>query len=181
MEANDYFQSFEEYFWHWEDAGEIIAMPSGLTVAYKDYVTEVLGHLQSQGLPPYGSLLLAIIATNPNASNAFEHGFPLMAVRLKSKEVNTATLAQMERALPFLKILSQVPNEYKQGIKRVQLFQTLFLGCHNGVSPGKAAKLLARYKQATGQVRFLEKCPLTRRFFTRISRPFFCWAKNTPR
>jgi hypothetical protein len=62
-----YFQSYSNYFWQWEELHSVISIPGESTIAYTDYAAEVIKQLAPQGLPPFGSLLLAIVATNPRA------------------------------------------------------------------------------------------------------------------
>lgn len=165
MDYNRYFQSFEKYFWHYEDGGEVIVMAGGTTIAYNNYVKEILGYLKEQGLPPYGSLLLAIVATGPNGESILERGFQVMLSDSKTPQIDREVISV---AKPFLNMLASAPSEYKQGIKRMQLLQTIFRDCHNNVSGEKARKMLNSLDedlQANKHLNFLARKPFNNLVF----------------
>lgn len=120
---------------------EVIAIPGGNSIAYSNYLGDILEKLSPQGLPPFGSLLLAIIATNPNGGTSIDHVYSLVSSRLKTTD--DVTLA---KAIAFLKLLSEVPNEYKQSQKRILLLQALFERSHNGASSKRSVSICAAYK-----------------------------------
>lgn len=133
--AHYYFQSHQEYFWelHYSDS-YIFEIPNGGTIAYANWVEEVLEFLSDQSLPPFGSLLLAIAATNYEPQGALNS----IKQILKAKEVKRAfpnvNLYNVDSAFGFLSKLVQLPNEYKSEDKRKLLFQTIFKDCHNRIS-----------------------------------------------
>jgi len=153
MEFQKYFQSYEDYFWEWdnqifseESVFESITIPSGQTIGYEKFVFEILEYLSEDSIPPFGSLLLAILATNPENEKAIEVIHDLV----KSKNIVT-TFPQSQSfrvgaSIDFLKLLSSLPNEYKVGEKRMKLFQTIFHECHNRISTEKSKKILEEYK-----------------------------------
>lgn len=131
MSAPHYFQQYEGYFWQWEDEGEVISITGGNTIAYRQYIAEILQRLADPGLPPFGSLLLVLIATNPQAEAS------LMTVRrLVEKALERADYLgePLKSALAYLTQLSTLPVKYKQGKNRQLLLQTLFADCHNRLS-----------------------------------------------
>ncbi len=128
MIAQDYFQSYQPYFWQWEDNTEVLAIPGGNTITYRNLVKETLISLAPQGIPPFGSLLLAVIATNPNAKEAVQQ------VERILKPYQTAQYDIISNTLSFLTRLSLVPQNYKIGNNRFLLFQTIFQNCHNCLS-----------------------------------------------
>ncbi|WP_052259452.1 ribosomal protein L7/L12 [Flavobacterium sp. KMS] len=152
MEFLNYFQSYEDYFWEWENkilsedsVFETITIPNGQTIGYEKFVFEILEYLSDDSIPPFGTLLLAIVATNPENEQAIE----MIHNLVKSKNIVTAfpqsQSFRMGASIDFLKILSSLPNEYKVGEKRMRLFQTIFHECHNRVSSEKAKNLLEEY------------------------------------
>lgn len=126
MKFYDYFQSYQNYFWQWEDNTEVIAIPQGNTIAYMEYINEVIEKLSPQGLPPFGSLLLVILATNPGGKESIEQVNSILSDTLK-----TADNIQLANATKFLKSLSEIPDEYKRGKKRILVFQVIFENCHH--------------------------------------------------
>ncbi|KOY86779.1 hypothetical protein AD998_12065 [bacterium 336/3] len=135
--ASHYFQASEDYFWQWEDNGEVIAIPNGETIAYKAYILEILEYLAPQGIPRFGALLLALIATNNNAH---------LESITQNLSKNGAHMKIVEQALEFLKILSSLPPEYYKGQKKLILLQTIFKDAHNNLSQKQAEKILRIYK-----------------------------------
>jgi len=154
MEFQRYFQSYEDYFWEWdnqifseESVFETITIPNGQTIGYEKFVFEILEFLSDESIPPFGSLLLAVAATNPESEQAIE----MIHNLVKSKNIVTAfPQSQSFRtgaSIDFLKMLSNLPNEYKVGEKRLKLFQTIFHECHNRISKEKAKKFIEEYKE----------------------------------
>jgi len=154
MEFQKYFQSYEDYFWEWdnqifseESVFEAITIPNGRTIGYETFVFEVLEYLSDDSIPPFGSLLLAIAATNSESQQAIE----MIHNLVKSKNIVTAfPQSQSFRtgaSIDFLKMLSNLPNEYKVGEKRLKLFQTIFHECHNRISKEKAKKFIEEYRE----------------------------------
>lgn len=124
-----YFQSYDDYFWQWEDNTEVIAIPNENTIAYTKQIVELIPFLAPNGLPPFGSLLLAIVATNPNGKASIDTIYALLQNTLKTTDDRC-----LSNAIEFLKIVSDLPEQYKSGKKRILLFQTLFNDCHNKYS-----------------------------------------------
>lgn len=153
MEFQKYFQSYKDYFWEWDNqifsevsVFESITIPNGQTIGYEKFVFEILEFLSEDSIPPFGSLLLAILATNPENEQAIEMIYNLV----KSKNIVTAfpqsQSFRIGAGIDFLKMLSHLPDDYKVGEKRLKMFQTLFHECHNRVSSEKAKRIIEEYK-----------------------------------
>jgi ribosomal protein L7/L12 len=140
MDINSYFQSYHNYFWQWEDDVEVIGIPNNNTIAFRGLVVDILEILAPQGLPRFGSLLLAIIATNPNGKMDANVVSDIMNHALEDYEETT-----LFQAITFLKLLSEIPNSYKSGNKRILLFQTIFTNCHNINSVKNSLKIRDEY------------------------------------
>ncbi|UUC44914.1 hypothetical protein [Flavobacterium cerinum] len=153
MKLQQYFQSYENYFWEWENeirtsdsVFEALVIPEGNTIAYEQFVMETLDLLAIDGFPPFGSLLLALIATNSNATESLTQVFEI---------INNSYTVKKEPTYPkgftyahnFLKTLADLPTEFKQGDKRKQLLQTIFKNCHNRVAAHTAQSIMLSYKE----------------------------------
>ena len=136
MNPVSYFQANNDYFWQWEDNMEIIAIPSGSTIAYQKYIRQVLQALAPQGLPPFGSLLLAIIATNPENKADIR-----MVEKYLSSSLDSYSKSLPE-AITFMRTLAQLPEKYKTGKDRIYVFQTIFQDCHYIYSLDDSAKIV---------------------------------------
>jgi len=127
MNFYNYFQSYDHYFFQWEDDAEVLAISEGNTIAYREYLVDVLEKLSHQGLPRFGTLLLTILATNINGkSNVLAFEKLIENIEL-DKEFRQSVIF-------FLLNLTQLPQKYKEGNNRLMLFQTLFLNVHNAIS-----------------------------------------------
>ncbi|MBF4469819.1 ribosomal protein L7/L12 [Flavobacterium sp. HJJ] len=153
MEFQRYFQSFADYFWEWDNqifssdsVFETITIPNGPTIAYEKFVFEILEHLSQNSIPPFGTLLLAIIATNHDSDQAIA----MIDTWAKSREISKTFPVEhsfrLGAAIGFMKQLSALPDDYKSGEKRLKLFQTIFEECHNRISSDRAEKILDEYK-----------------------------------
>ena len=160
MEFQKYFQSYEDYFWEWDnqiyapdEVFEAITIPNGSTIGYEKFVFEILEFLSDDSIPPFGSLLLAIIATNPENGPSIQMVYDL-AKRKESadsfrtaKSMETSNFFRIGSTIGFMKILSSLPEDYKTGEKRMKLFQTIFQDCHNRISSDKAKKVIEDFKK----------------------------------
>jgi hypothetical protein len=126
----NYYQSYSNYFWFWEDNYQLVEVPLGGTIAYKAYLDQLLKELEVQGIPPFGSLLLAIAATNPNAKDNLEliedAAYQQITSWGNTKRVEQEHLHILYDAIDFLNELMDLPEQYKQKEGRKILFQMLF-------------------------------------------------------
>lgn len=146
MTVEQYFKSYEDYFWQWEEGTEVIAIPQGNTIAYKVFTIETLKRLLPIGIPPFGTLLLTIMATNPTASvdlKFLEESFDEKFFGQEDSEFRNIRY----EAFDFLKKLVALPESYKTGGSRSELFFTLFTDSHNRISTKKATLLFKEYEK----------------------------------
>lgn len=159
MEFQKYFQSYEDYFWEWDnqifspdEVFEAITIPNGATIGYEKFVFEILEFLSDDSIPPFGSLLLAVIATNPENCASIQMIYELAKAKESAetfrtaKSIETSNFFRIGTSISFIKILASLPDEYKVGEKRMRLFQTIFHKCHNRISGEKAKKIIEEYK-----------------------------------
>jgi hypothetical protein len=139
---NDYFQSSEKYFWQWEDDGAVVAIPQSNTIAYRDYLGDIIEKLSLQGLPPFGALLLVITATNPNGAASLDAVYRIVSDALKTTDENVLT-----RAINFLKLLAELPQPFREREKRMLILQVLFERCHNVISVKSSKAVVQQYKE----------------------------------
>ncbi len=138
-----YFQSHMAYFWTWEEDADVISVPGGSTIAYRAYIAEVLSILKLQGIPPFGSLLLAIVATNKNAGPAIDHIEEILKAQLRSQGTEeNAEPEFFENCIAFMRLLAKLPANYKSAENRHFLFQWLFADCHNIISKKNAEAIV---------------------------------------
>jgi hypothetical protein len=139
MTLYEYFQSTNNYFWQWEydadsEGFNVIGIPEGNTIVYREMVVDIMDKLSHQGTPPFGVLLLLLIATNPNGEEDIKKIDRKLTDYLIYSENTTnsnAVSIMVTMATQFLYLLTQLPKEYKIGANRVLLFQTLLQNSHN--------------------------------------------------
>jgi MoxR-vWA-beta-propeller ternary system domain bpX0/MoxR-vWA-beta-propeller ternary system domain bpX1 len=122
----NYIRCNENYFWHWEDNATVLAIPNGSTIAYRELVIELLDLLSPQGLPRFGTLLLALIATKHNSTQELKRVQEIVAAALHTKGVTDSDIITLQKAIDFLLLLSSIPNHYKFDKKRILVLQALF-------------------------------------------------------
>lgn len=153
MTLYEYFQSTHNYFWQWEydfeetDDNEIISIPRGNTIAYKNMVIDIIDKLSLQGTPSFGALLLLIIATNPNAQHDINKIDNFIKTYLIKQTLFTSRNSTIvSDTIDFLHLVSRLPKEYKVGANRILLFQTLMQKNHNSVSYKKIRPIVNAIK-----------------------------------
>lgn len=168
MTLYEYLQAYKTYFWEWQDNGEVIDIPGGSTIAYTKLVKELLAGLAEQGFPPFGSLLLAIIATNDTAEGALKQIEEYITNWLIGENQLTADHSKLlTEAFDFLGKLAGLHPRYKSGKGRLMLFQTLFRNCHNMVSIIKAKKALYIFQELLSINKMLKTAPVHPGVFAR--------------
>lgn len=150
MDIQHYFRSYQDYFWQWEEQTNVLAIPKGNTISYKAFAIDILERLSTIGAPPFGALLLTIIATNTTASTDLKHIEQDFDAKFMGQEDGEFRNTRHE-AFDFLKKLSNLPAKYKTGKERIELFFSIFMDCHNRISTKKITKLLAEYNQKKEQ------------------------------
>ena len=170
MELIEYFQSYENYFWEWvtdqdlrDNSGyhenNLISIPNVGTIAYRPYLIEILKELQGQGIPPLGSLLLVMYATQEGYLNL--DGVFYFLRRLK-KEKNNQINDNIKDACLFLENLSKIGRSLKKGQNRINLLQTIFKDSHYLMSTEKSGYIIKSFNRGPQELFHAAiKIPLT--------------------
>lgn len=138
MIAVTYTQTYHGYFWQWEDGGQVAAMAipgTNATIAWRPYIADVLQLLAPQGIPPLGTLLAVIAATNPNGTENIEYianGLLSLAKQNRDEDI-------LADACNFLRILAALPADVKAGNNRKLVFQSIFHKSHKLLSLSDSA------------------------------------------
>jgi ribosomal protein L7/L12 len=132
MNVVDYFQGHQDYFWQWEEDAEVVALQGGSTIAYRAQIVLLLNTLAPQGLPPFGSFLLALVAINRSADSELSF-IKNNLINYWEKKAPTST-EFIKSAFQFLQVLKDLPYEYKTGERREIVLRTIFANCHNPIN-----------------------------------------------
>ena len=133
MAFDDYFIHSKDYFWEWENNGEVVAIPNGSTIAYKELIIKSLEALSYQGLPRFGSLLLVLSALNPDPNNSISH-IKSIFEKYGDGKINK----NVEATFQFLENLKSLPEKYKTGKYKNLLLRAIFESSHNSISIKKS-------------------------------------------
>ena len=149
MRSFSYFIRNDYYFWTLVEDGAVIAIRGGDTIAYSEFVIRMLEDLADQGLPPFGSLLLAIIATNHSTNDLIGQVELLIrrSITGKGQQYVENRLKVLDETVRFLKLLDSLPVKYTTGKIRVQLFQLLFADCHGKLSKDVSLQIISGINQ----------------------------------
>lgn len=128
MKAKDYFCSYENYFWTWEENSEVITIRSGSTIAYREDLINHLLAIAENGLPSFGSILLTIVALNENNDNSLGQVYSIF------QNNNFYIPDTCKEAFQFLTTLQSLPKEFKHASRRQILLRTIFEESHNRIN-----------------------------------------------
>lgn len=157
MNAREYFQSYERYFWEWEDDLGVqetypyqntISIPNVSVIAYRGYALELLEQLAIDGIPLFGAFVLVLYA----AAKKDTSGFDGVSYYLRNNNHHAYNVAE---AIDFLQKVDRVNDKYKRGKNKLLLLQTIFKNAHNKVSQKDAQNIL---KEIGADVHLLEDC-----------------------
>lgn len=138
MDVNAYFKSYKNYFWQWEEGIDVIAIPNGNTIAYKEHIIEILQDFSTQGFPPFGALLALIVATNPNSEASLSTIYAMLKQQMSNHNPSI-----LDESIVFLNLLAEVPKKYKTGPNRTLLLKALFEDIHHRIlSPKNSKRIL---------------------------------------
>ncbi|MBI1286259.1 MAG: hypothetical protein GC178_01660 [Flavobacteriales bacterium] len=121
-----FLQPYTNYFWMWEDAS-VIAIPNGNTIAYTELLKECLGPLRSNGFPPFGTFLLAIVATDSNGKANLEK----IEAIIEKIDLEPHVQSMCRAGFAFLHDLNKLHYWYADRHKRIVLLESVFRNCHN--------------------------------------------------
>jgi hypothetical protein len=126
-----YFQAHQDYFWKWEDGGNVIEFANGRTICYREDLMFILNNLDLPNDAPVGSILLLLCACKDNYDKLFEfesHVYELRANENYSATEHTQAKKMIAQTLAFLKILNGLQYDLRSGLNRVALIQAILAG-----------------------------------------------------
>ena len=180
MNLFDYYQSYRQYFWVWEEDAQVLAVTGGSTIGFREQIEEILTGMAEQGLPPFGSFLLAMIATNRTMDNPVENVASIIRAAQQPE-----TMAQyteiVEEAVAFLKLLQTLPKQYTIGKRRQVLLQTIFADSHNRLNIPTSRGIATGLKNnEKGRRRLLGSKELNRHVFYKDFRTIALLSRKFP-
>lgn len=137
MDTLHYFRSYKDYFWQWEEGGEVIAIPGASTICYREQLIGMLSNLTHFGLPSLGSVLLVVGALNPEPQAVFQI----------LEKVGKEQPVMQERAAHLLKLIAALPQDYKQGVRKLEVLRALFRGAHRNINRQTSIDILSEFRQ----------------------------------
>lgn len=156
MRVDYYFMTTPDHFWRWSQDGEssYLMLYNGRTIAHKILIANILEEFGERNVPPFESLLMAILATNNNGEenikalvNFFDGKSRSVAMAMGSKS------AYHDDLIAFLRRLTELPEVYRTGHKRTQMLLAIFENAHNSVRLGRDVNI----KEVLFEAPFSEK------------------------
>ena len=140
---HNYFNTYKGYFWHWDCDEEhvndethyLATITDGQSIAYYPKIKDLLEDLKHQGLPPFGSILLVLIATNENIDEVTSNHLERLLLNIDDSKTTL-------NAIEVLDLIKNLPYRLKTGSNLSLLLQTLFKECHNRMAIPKSKQLL---------------------------------------
>lgn len=132
----------------------VLAIPESSTIAYRQSVAAILQGLAKGGLPPFGSILLALIATNEQLpQNTLGEIGELMEETITEAHLLDSSpviqhLQALGEATQFLQILQKLPAKYKTLEGRILLFRCIFEKVHQKEAINKSEIMAERFADA---------------------------------
>lgn len=138
---HNYFLTYKNNFWQWEDNQTVISIRDSGTVIYRDRLLEILDLMRGQGWPPLGSLILVLAYLSRSQFISHQHIEGLI-----KRSGERRNLPMCRDAIAFLNIIRSMEPEYTEGKKRILLLMAIFSESHNILSPKKCDTLFKRFK-----------------------------------
>src|SRR5439155_4457119 len=145
--AKNYLTPAPSTFWHWKDAGEVVAWAGGTTIVFRPELAQVLARLAPNGLPPLGAVLLVLAATR---ASWWEDGcgptvLAGMTEKLDGQRWKNELVADVSRGLERV---ARLPDEVRATTAaRAELAGLVFEKCSPRTSPGVAAEAVRLLEQ----------------------------------
>lgn len=144
MEMQTYFRAHNDYFWQWEEGGEVIAFPGGSTICYREQLLTILTAMVHDGVPKLGPLLLVLAAMNAQP----EHVHKYVNALLEDQPDEPQKRSNLKQnVLNLLQAVASLPKQYTEGMRKVETLRALFRGCHNSVNAKTANSILNEFRQ----------------------------------
>jgi len=147
MHFYNYFRTYDDYFWEWDVSTHnqvsscIACIKDGKSIVYLEQIIDAVKVLSEDGIPPFGALLLVLIASNNNVTSE-----DLEQINeIISKKSEQETSPTFHDVFAFLQLIQQLPKEYKTKPKLDVLLQAIFYKSHNRLSGKKAIIIINKY------------------------------------
>jgi ribosomal protein L7/L12 len=148
MDFDAYIKVYEDYFWVWEEDGDVVSIREGSTIGYTEFLLQIIENLSEQGLPPFGALLLAMTGTNQTMDDSLKRIENIILHSIDHDKYNEEGIKEvLHQAISFLTSLSELPREYAEGYKRIHLFQVLFANCHKKLSKAESKGIVLQARR----------------------------------
>ena len=161
----NYLQAYDDYFWQWEENGEVIGIPNSSTISYRKPMSDILNGLAKGGLPPFGAILLALIATNEQMpENSLGEIGELMEESITENHLHNKSpiiqhLQILGEAMQFLQLLQKLPTSYKNKTGRMALFQCIFGDIHNKESIDNSMQIAQNFESSLNNQIMMRHAP----------------------
>lgn len=123
-----YFKAPKEYFWRWEESGNVIEFANGSTICYREELIFILKNLDIPNGAPIGTVLLLLCACKNDYDGLYDFNRRVDLLGRNEKydqQTHNDAKGLVRRALTFLKIVNNLPSDSRSGLKRIALLQAI--------------------------------------------------------
>jgi len=143
MNYTYYYEALDNNVWQFEEDGAVITLSNGDTIVYREHVIRILDRLAIQGLPCFTALLLVLGAARRKEISTLLVNRYTQADYGHLEGKNT----YLEGTLSMLKIINQLPEEYRRGENELLLLQTLFKKSHNQRTVKASREIVRHFRE----------------------------------
>ena len=137
-----------DYLWHWADDGSAAEWQGDATIALREELVALLGHLAPIGLPPLGSILAILMACSGKGPVVLSDAASL-AARLGDGETPSAIRRLLIRVRRVTEAIGALPAAHRSGLAaRSFLLRTLFEPVPHRRSPDESQAIVRAAESA---------------------------------
>ncbi len=140
--TNNYFSCPENYFWKWDDNGEVITTIEGETICYREDLVMILNRLEPVGFPHLGTILFILLASKNKDIDIFFKSASFKNFTRKSKVPQSIGW----KAVEMLKAINQLSPSLRTSHARAHLIQELSKRFSKNIPTQSCAFILDAFK-----------------------------------
>lgn len=145
-QANEYFGRPANWYWKWQDEGQVFTWSDDSTIAFRSEIAQILERLSSQGLPPFGALLVLLGACRqswketPGKAHLLHHCFARLHASPREQ-------SQLEVVCNHLHRLSEFPSDLREDLSaRACMAAIVFETATQNRAPTESGSILEQFR-----------------------------------
>lgn len=140
-----YFRPPQSAFWSWQDEGRVLVWADGATIVFARELQGVLARLATQGLPPFGSLVMLLAACRDNWDAEPQRAHELRRLLHNLSGASAGVL--FHDVIDGLHAVHQLPRELRASTTaKAEIAALVFEGCPSRLTPNESAALCRAFE-----------------------------------